>query len=101
MEPLKKTYLVRVEQVDAYEDVGGVIVVNDVNKMKDASWKGVIEAYGTGWSEEEKKDLLPIGTKVVMTYGKKSGDKGGVKLVFHGTVYYVRGFEEILGVIEE
>lgn len=101
MRPLKKTYLVEIEPKDVYENVDGVIVINNVNKVKDGSWRGVISGYGTAWTEEELKDLLPIGTKVVMSYGKKTSDGGGIKIVMHGKVYYVRTTEEILGVIEE
>ena len=97
MKPIGKTYLIKAEYDSGITKQGDIYVVNDVNKNDDVFWKGIIIAYGTGFSKEEEKDLLPIGTKVVMEYGKKAQ----MKVVISGTVCYVRDVDEVIGVIED
>ena len=100
MIPFKKTYLVKLDKLEHFEDDGGVIVINEsVENM--ISWKGTIAEHGAAWTEEERKDLLPIGTRIVMTYGKNSVDRGGIKLDINDEVYMIRDADEIIGVLED
>ena len=59
---------------------------------------GKIVNYGSGFSEEEKKDLIPIGTKVLMDYNK---NVKRTKLIIENKIYYIYNPENILGIIEE
>jgi co-chaperonin GroES (HSP10) len=96
MKPIGNTYLIKCEEIESIENEGGIYVINDVNKVKDSFWKGVIVEYGTTVDPNDK-ELLPIGTKVIFDMSKKAD----AKLVLHGSVYYVRKVEEIIGVIED
>ena len=100
MIPFKKTYLIKLEELEHYENDGGVYIINP-SLAEQESWKGTVEAYGAGWTEEEKKDLVPIGAKIVMSYGKNTSDRGGIKLTIHKKNYVIRDGKEILGVIED
>ena len=100
MIPLKKTYLVKLDKLDAYDNEGGIYIPNPTVEHQDG-WKGTIVEHGAGWTEEERKDLIPVGTRVVMSYGKDTSDGGGRKLVIKQQVYLVRTEDNILGVIED
>lgn len=100
MIPFKKTYLIKLDKLEHFENDSGIIVINE-NKENLLSWKGTVVEYGAAWTEEEKKDLVPIGTRIAMTYGKDTGDKGGVKLVIRDDVYMIRDANEIIGVLED
>lgn len=97
MKPTGKTYLIKAEYDEGVQKQGDIFVVNNVSKNDDVFWKGVIIAYGTSFNEEDQKDLLPIGTKVVMDYKKKAK----MKIVLGQSVCYVRDVDEVIGVVED
>lgn len=97
MRPIGKTYLIKCPDEDPISLEDRIYVINNVDKQKDGHWKGVVAAYGNGFTDEEKKNLLPIGTPVVMNYTVKAE----MKLIIKNIVYYVRKEEDIVGVIEE
>lgn len=55
---------------------------------------------GTGFTEDEKKDLIPIGTTVLMDY-RKDVAKDKIRLEFGESHYYIFNPEHILGIIED
>lgn len=96
MIPIGRTYLIECDPPENITNEGGIFVVNNIDKLKDGFWKGKVIAYGTLFTEEEKKDLVPIGSEVIMDVKKKAD----IKIVIKGKVFYVRKEDEILGVIE-
>ena len=96
MIPIGRTYLIECDPPESITNEGGIFVVNEVDKMKDGFWKGKVKAYGTLFTEEEKKNLVPIGSEVIMDVKKKAD----IKIVIKNKVFYVRKEDEILGVIE-
>ena len=97
MKPIGKTCLVECELPNNVEKEGLIYVVNDNDKLATGFWKGIIKEYGTLVTEDDLKDLPPIGTKVVMDITKKAA----IKLVLCGKILYVRNVDEIIGVIED
>lgn len=97
MKPTGRTYLIKCDYDDGIKKQGDIYVINNINKNDDVFWKGYIVAYGTSFTEEETKDLLPIGTKVVMDYKKNAK----MKVIIGGSVCYVRDVDEIIGVVED
>ena len=97
MRPTGKTYLVKCDYDDGVQEQGGIFVVNSVDKRSDAFWRGRIIAYGTSFTDEETEGLLPIGTKVIMDYGRKAK----AKVIIGGSVCYIRDIDDIDGVIED
>jgi hypothetical protein len=67
--------------------------------MNTIPYIGRIYDYGLGFSEEEKKDLIPIGTKVIMNYLKNA--EGKIRLIFGKDQFYVQPVENILAIIWE
>ena len=101
MIPFGKTYLVKLDKLEAYDNEGSIYLPNPTAEFQEG-WKGTVVEYGAAWTDEEKKDLVPIGSRGVMTYGKENThDKGGKKLVIKQQVYLVRGAEDIVGIIED
>ena len=101
MTPFGKTCLISCESEENISKEGEIFVVNNIDKVKDGNWKGIIKEYGTLVTEDDLRDLPKIGECVVMSYGKENSDKGGTKLVIGGKVYYIRNIEEILGVLDD
>ncbi len=97
MKPTGKTYLIKCQVEDAVTKQGDIFVLNNTNIYDDGFWKGEIIGYGTCFTEDEIKDLLPIGTKVVMEYNKKAK----MKVIIKKNIYYVRDVDEIIGVLED
>jgi hypothetical protein len=97
MKPIGKTYLIKCDFDSGIRKQDGIYVIDNVNVNDDVFWKGYITAYGNGFTDEETKDLLPIGTKVVMEYGKKAK----MKIVIGKSVFYVRDVDEVIGVVED
>ena len=100
-QPFGKTYLIKCEKGEYVTQEGGIFIINDTDSLKDMFWKGIVVEYGSGWTDKEKQDLIPIGSKIVMSYGKNSGDGGGTKLVIEDEIFYIRDANEILGTIED
>ena len=98
MKPTGKTYLLKceIDKEDAINE-NGIFVLNNINRYEDGFWKAVVIGYGTKVDLSKDKDILPIGTKVVID----CRDKTGMKLVIRESVLYVKPIENILGVIED
>lgn len=62
------------------------------------SYIGTIIGWGTGWTEKEKKDLLPIGTKVILNYMEKNNK---IKVLMGEKSYYICQIEDFLGILTE
>lgn len=103
MIPIGKKYLIKceVDHTPTHEE-DGIIVLND-SSVQDIYWKGKIVAYGTMWTEEEKKDLIPIGKTVVFDYSTPVQNKRlkSIKVAVGKDVYYLEDPDEILGVFED
>jgi co-chaperonin GroES (HSP10) len=98
MKSLGKTYLVKIEDTQT-EMEGGIYIPQTASRMNTIPYIGRIHDYGLGFSEEEKKDLIPIGTKVIMNYLKNA--EGKIRLIFGKDQFYVQPVENILAIIEE
>jgi co-chaperonin GroES (HSP10) len=96
MKPIGKTYLIKADVKKDIELVNGIFIPNDFDAIEDIYYQGYIVAYGTGYTEEEIKNLVPIDTKVLFNYRGKRG----MKLVFGSSTYYVKDEADILGVVE-
>lgn len=101
MTPFGKTYLVKCEEIDPISEEGGIFLVTETNRIGDTHWRGEIAGVGTRMTDDDEP--LPVGTKVIMTYGgcTKCKDGGGIKVAMADAIYMIRGKDEIIGVIEE
>lgn len=97
MECVGKKYLVEGELPKAETKNGIYIPVFGTNKDF-GSYIGTVIGWGTAWTKEEKKDLIPIGTKIIMDYTDKN-DK--TKLIMGEKNYYIINPEHILAIIED
>lgn len=61
---------------------------------------GHIAEYGIGFTDEEKKDLLPIGTRVILDY-KKHEEIYKIRLMLDQEQFYVYKPDEILAFFTE
>ena len=62
------------------------------------SYIGTIIGWGTAWTQEEKKDLIPVGSKIILNYTEKTNK---VKLIMGEKNYYICDPDDLLAVIEE
>lgn len=101
MTPFRKTYLIKCEKPESISKEGDIFLYTETNTLSDTYWKGEIVAVGTKVTDEDEP--LPVGTKVVMTYGgcSKCKDGGGIKVVMTDGIYMIRSLDEIIGVIED
>lgn len=98
MTSVGKTYLIEAEKPKEEIIDGGIILPQTGLTRQIIYYIGKIVNYGSGFSEEEKKDLIPIGTKVLMDYNK---NVKRTKLIIEDKIYYIYNPENILGIIEE
>jgi co-chaperonin GroES (HSP10) len=99
MKPIGKTYLIKCEIRSNVELINGLYIPtnHDVDGISDVFYQGKIIAHGTGFSDDEIKNLVPVGTEVVFEYKEKRG----TKLIFGKNVYYIKYEDQILGIIEK
>lgn len=97
MECIGKKYLIQ-GQLPKEEVKGGVILPVFGTNRDFGSYIGTIIGWGTAWTEEQKKDLIPIGSKVIMNYSK-SVQK--IRLIMGEKNYYIYNPDDILAIIEE
>ena len=99
MKPIGKTYLIKCEHKSEIKMENGIYVpINfDVDEIEDIFYKGKVIAHGTGFSDEEIKELVPIGKTVVFEYKEKRG----TKMTIGKTTYYIKDEDQILGIIED
>lgn len=99
MKSIGKTYLIKIED-EAEEKVGDIFIPQTAMKTDVIPYIGRIHDYGLGFTEEEKKDLIPIGTKVIMDY-RRDHAEGKIRLIFGDEHFYVQLPKNILAIIEE
>ena len=99
MKSIGKTYLIKIEDTKE-ETVGGIFIPELASRQTVIPYIGRIHDYGLGFTAEEIKDLIPIGTKVIMDYRKDHAD-GKIRLIFGKEQFYVYKPENILAIIEE
>lgn len=99
MKPIGKTYLIKCETRSDVELINGIYIPTnyDVDGISDVFYEGIVISHGTRYTEEEIKDLVPIGTKVVFEWKEKRG----TKLIFGKNVYYIKYEDQVLGIIED
>lgn len=97
MECVGKKYLVE-GQLPKEEIKNGIILPVYGTNRDFGSYIGTILGWGTAWTEEEKKDLVPVGSKIIMDYSQKNQR---TKLIMNEKNYYIIDPENILAVIEE
>lgn len=97
MECVGKKYLVQ-GQLPKEEVVKGIILPVYGTNRDFGSYIGTIIGWGTGWTQEEKKDLFPVGKKVVLNYKEKTNK---IKLLMGEKNYYICEPDDFLAIIEE
>ena len=97
MKSIGKTYLIEVEKPKE-EIINGIIIPQTATNRNSIFYIGKIIEYGIGFSEEEKKDLIPIGTTVIMDYTKNAKH---IKVILADKLYYIYKPENILGIIKD
>ena len=92
MKPIGKTYLIEVQKKNDIEQLdSGIYVPSDIY------YEGKVIGYGTSWTDEEIKDLVPIGKTVIFDYKNKKGTK--IQLV--NRIMYIHEKEQVLAIKEE
>lgn len=99
MKPIGKTYLIEVEKPKD-EFVGGIYLPQTASMNELVHYIGKVIEYGIGFSEDEKKDLIPLETKVLLDYRKEVA-QNKIRLNFGEHTYYIYEPEHILAIIEE
>lgn len=97
MECVGKKYLIQ-GQLPKEEVKKGIILPVFGTNRDFGSYIGTIVGWGTGFTQEEKKDLIPIGTKVIMDYSKNAEK---IRLIMSEKNYYIYNPDDILAIIEE
>ena len=97
MKPIGKTYLIEVERKTGVEQLENGLYIPTESSIKDIYYEGKIIAYGTSWTDEEIKDLVPIGTTVIFDYKNKKGTK--IQLV--NRIMYIHEKEQVIAIKEE
>lgn len=97
MKSIGKTYLIEVEKPKE-EIINGIIIPQTATNRNSIFYIGKIIEYGIGFSEEEKKELIPIGTTVIMDYTKNAKH---IKVILEDKLYYIYKPENILGIIKD
>lgn len=95
MKPVGKTYLI--EAIKDRQSVINGIIIPDSFDTNDIFYKGIVKAHGTAWTENEIKNLVPIGKKIFMKYG----DKKGLKIVIKDKIFYIHDEDHIIATIED
>lgn len=97
MECIGKKYLVQ-GQLPKPETKNGIYIPVFGTNKEFGSYIGTIIGHGTGFSKKEKKDLIPIGTKIIMDYSNKNQR---TKLIMDEKNYYIIDPDNILATIED
>lgn len=97
MKPMGKTCLIKAEIKKEPQLINGIYIAATNDEMNDIFYQGKIIAYGNGYTDEEIKNLVPIGKTVIFDYKEKRG----TKLIFGKNVYYIKYEDQLLGVIED
>ena len=97
MECIGKKYLVEGE-LPKEEIKNGIILPVYGTNRDFGSYIGTVVGWGTAWTEQEKKDLVPVGSKIILNYTEKTNK---VKLIMGEKNYYIIDQDDILAIIEE
>lgn len=99
MKSVGKTYLIKIEPQKT-DYVGGIYLPQLASANQTIFYIGRIHDYGLGFSEDEIKELLPIGTKVILNW-KTNDPIGKIRLNFGEDIFYIYKPEHILATISE
>jgi co-chaperonin GroES (HSP10) len=88
MKSVGKTYLIQVEMPTEEIVEGGIILPQTTSNDQLIHYIGTVIDYGLGFTEEEKKDLVPIGTRVIVDWKTKDAI-GKIKLKLGQNTYYI------------
>lgn len=99
MKSVGKTYLIKIEPQKG-EYVGSIYLPQIASARQTIFYIGRIHDYGLGFTEDELKTLLPIGTKVILNW-KADDPIGKIRLQFGEDIFYIYKPEHILAVINE
>lgn len=97
MKPIGKTYLIEVNKNDGIEQLDCGLYIPNNSSVHDIFYEGKIIGYGTSWTEEELKDLIPIGTNIIMDYTSKKG----TKLQLNEKILLIHESEQIIAIKED
>lgn len=98
MECIGKRYLIQAQLPKEEVTKEGFIIPVFGTNRDFGSYIGTLIGWGTGFTQEEKKDLIPIGTKVIMDYSK---DVSKIRVIMNEKSYYIYNPEDILATIED
>lgn len=98
MKSIGKTYLIKINE-QKEEQIDGIYIPQTAS-YESVYFTGIIADYGIGFTEEEKAELLPIGTKVLLDY-RKEVSQNKIRLHLDDEIFYVYEPENILAIIEE
>lgn len=99
MKPIGKTYLIKIEPQQE-EKVGDIFIPQTAALYESIPFIGIIADYGLGFTEDEKCELLPIGTKVLLDYRKEVA-QNKIRLQLDKDLFYVYEPENILAILED
>ena len=87
MKPIGKTFLIKAKRnKESYDIINGIYVPN-LSDEYDLYYEGILDNFGTGWTDDEiKKFDFKIGDNVFIDYNKK---KNKIKLILYDDVYYI------------
>jgi co-chaperonin GroES (HSP10) len=97
MECIGKRYLIECDPLTT-ETKDGIILPFFGNSRDYTTYRGTIIGWGTGWTKKEQKELVPIGSKIILNY-KEQNDK--IRLFIGEKSYYICKAEDILATIIE
>lgn len=98
MECIGKRYLVQGQLPKEEVTKSGVIIPVYGTNRDFGSYICTIIGWGTAWTDEEKKDLIPVGTKVILNYMEKTNK---IKLIMGEKNYYICQPDDFLGILTE
>jgi co-chaperonin GroES (HSP10) len=99
MKPVGKTYLIKAE-IPQEEKVGDIFIPQTAASYESVYFIGTVVDYGTGFTSDEKSELLPIGTRVLLDY-RKEVSQNKIRLHLDQEIFYVYEPEHILAILEE
>lgn len=96
MKPVGKTYLIEVQKNNNIEQLDCGLYIPSDTSFHDIFYEGKIVDYGCGWSDDEIKNLIPIGTDIIMDYSSKKG----TKILLNEKIYFIHEEEQIIAIKE-
>lgn len=98
MQAIGKKYLIKAERKKQDEDkIGDIYIPQTAGAFQQLDYIGKIIGYGTGFTEEEQKELIPLDTKIMMDWT----DKNSVCMHMDQEIYYIINPETIMAIITD